>query len=63
MYVECIKGFVVSGFLVMQGEVFKLINREEMIFEGVEGASLCPGMEIDFQQDQLANNFKLIVGR
>jgi hypothetical protein len=59
MYVECIKGFLVDDFLVMQGEVFELTDREEMIFEGVDGASLCPGIELYFTLEQLANNFKI----
>jgi hypothetical protein len=59
MYVECIKGFLIDGFLVMQGEVFKLVEREDMIFTGVKGASLCPEMEISFTHAQLAHHFKL----
>ena len=65
--IECIKGFRLDGgsFPIMQGETFELSKDSdvnEMIFVAVEGASLCPGMEIEFTEDQLCNNFKLIVG-
>ena len=65
--IECIKGFRLDGgsFPIMQGEVFELSKDsdvDEMIFVAVEGASFCPGMEIEFTEDLLCNNFKLIVG-
>ncbi len=60
MYIECIKGFVLGGSIAfMQGEVFKLVDAESNTFVGVEGASRCPGMEIDFEENQLADYFKL----
>jgi hypothetical protein len=60
MYIECIKGFKLGGSVAfMQGEIFKLVDAESNTFVGVEGASRCPGMEIDFEEDQLCNNFKL----
>jgi len=67
MIIECIKGFQThtldGGFLpIMQGEGFKLTDRGEMIFESVEGATMNPGMEFQFTDELLANNFKLIVG-
>ena len=61
MTIECIKGFVLGGSLaVMQGEIFQLVYDEENTFIGLEGYSRCPGMEIDFTEEELANNFKLI---
>jgi signal peptidase I len=33
-----------------------------MIFESVDGASMNPGMEFQFSDELLVNNFKLIVG-
>ena len=65
MYIECIKGFRLDGgsIAIMQGEVFKLINADDNTFVGVEGASRGPGMEIDFEEDQLANYFKLTLTR
>jgi hypothetical protein len=61
MTVECIKGFVLGGSLaVMQGEIFQLVDAEENTFEGLVDYSRCPGMEIDFTEEELANNFKLI---
>jgi hypothetical protein len=36
---------------------------DEMIFVALEGASLNPGMEMEFTEDQLCNNFMLVVGR
>ena len=70
MIIECIKGAadfhthtLDGGFLpIMQGERFKLIDRNKMIFESVDGASMNPGMEFQFTDELLANNFKLIVG-
>ena len=64
MIIECIKGFQLdSGSLpIMQGEAFKLTDRDEMIFESVDGASMNPGMEFQFTDELLVNNFKLIVG-
>ena len=66
--IECIKGFRIDGgsFPIMQGEVFELSKNsdiDEMIFIALVGASFFPGMEIEFTEDQLVNNFKLIVGR
>jgi hypothetical protein len=64
MYIECIKGFRLGGSIaVMQGEIFKLVNGEENTFEGVKGGSRCPGMEVDFEEDQLAEYFKLTLVR
>lgn len=65
--IECIKGFCLDGgsFPIMQGEVFKLSecsDLDEMIFISLEGASFNPNMEIEFTYEQLANNFKLVVG-
>ena len=65
--IQCTKGFRIDGgsFPIMQGEIFKLSKNsdyDEMIFIAVEGASFFPGMEIEFTEDQLLNNFKLIVG-
>ena len=64
MMIECIKGFQLDGgsLPIMQGEAFKLTDRDEMIFESVDGASMNPGMEFQFTNELLANNFKLIVG-
>jgi hypothetical protein len=60
MRIICTKGFVIDGALaIMKGEMFKLINSEENTFEGIEGKSRCPGMEIDFTEEQLANYFEL----
>ena len=66
--IECIKGFRIDGgsFPIMKGEVFRLSknsDEDEMIFIALEGASFNPGMEIEFTNDQLCNNFQLIVGR
>jgi hypothetical protein len=59
MKIECIKGFVLGGSLaVMQGEIFQLVDSEENTFEGLVDYSRYPGMEIDFTEDHLANNFK-----
>ena len=64
MIIECIKGFQLGGGIlpIMQGEAFKLIDRDEMIFESIDGASMNPGMELSFENEMLVNNFKLIVG-
>ena len=64
MIIECIKGFQLDGgsLPIMQGEGFKLTDRDEMIFESVDGASMNPGMEFQFTNELLADNFKLIVG-
>lgn len=64
MIIECIKGIQLDGgsLPIMQGEAFKLTDRDDMIFESVDGASMNPGMEFQFTNEQLANNFKLIVG-
>ena len=64
MLIKCIKGIQLDGGLlpIMQGEVFELTDRDEMIFEAVEGASMNPGMEFQFTNEMLVNNFKLIVG-
>ena len=68
--IECIKGFKLEGyggsFPIMQGEVFELSKDSDydgMIFVALEGASLCPGMVVEFTEDQLCNNFMLVVGR
>ena len=59
MYIECIKGFVLGGSIAfMQGEIFKLVDADSNTFVGVEGASRCPGIEIDFEENQLADYFK-----
>tara|TARA_R110000803_G_scaffold129962_1_gene197347 strand:+ start:894 stop:1100 length:207 start_codon:yes stop_codon:yes gene_type:complete len=60
--IECIKGIQLDGgsFPIMQGEVFNLINEEDMIFESVVGESISPGFEVEFSNEQLANNFKVI---
>ena len=64
MIIECIKGFQLDGgsLPIMQGEGFKLTDRDEMIFESVDGASMNPGMEFQFTNELLTNNFKLVVG-
>ena len=64
MIIECIKGIQLDGgsLPIMQGEAFKLTDRDEMIFESVDGASMNPGMEFQFTDELLVNNFKLIVG-
>ena len=64
MLIKCIKGIQLDGgsLPIMQGEVFKLTDRDEMIFEAVDGASMNPGMEFQFTNEMLVNNFKLIVG-
>jgi len=64
MLVKCIKGIQLDGgsLPIMQGEVFELTDRDEMIFEAVDGASMNPGMEFQFTNEMLVNNFKLIVG-
>jgi hypothetical protein len=63
MIIECIKGIQLDGgsLPIMQGEAFKLTDRDEMIFESVDGASMNPGMEFQFTNEQLANNFEFIV--
>jgi len=65
MIIECIKGIQLDGgsLPILQGEGFELTDRDEMIFESVDGASMNPGMEFQFTNEQLANNFKLLVGR
>jgi hypothetical protein len=66
MKIECIKGFVVveEELIIMQGEVFEKTLESDWIdrntFRAVEGASFNPEMEIDFTNQQLCNNFKLI---
>ena len=65
--IECIKGFRLDGgsLPIMRGEIFKLSEESgigEMVFEA-SATSLNPGMEIEFTEDQLCNNFQLIVGR
>ena len=67
LIIECIKGFRLDGgsLPIMKGERFKLSEESgigEMIFEA-SATSLNPGMEIEFTNDQLCNNFQLIVGR
>jgi len=64
MVIECIKGFQLDGgsLPIMQGEEFSLTDRNEMIFESVDGVSMNPGMEFQFTDELLANNFKLLVG-
>jgi hypothetical protein len=64
MLIKCIKGIQLDGgsLPIMQGEVFELTDRDEMIFEAVDGASMNPGMEFQFTNEMLVNNFKLIVG-
>ena len=67
LVIECIKGFKLDGgsFPIMKGERFKLSEESgigEMIFEA-SAASFNPGMEIEFTNDQLCDNFQLIVGR
>jgi len=64
MIIECIKGIQLDGgsLPIMQGESFKLTDRDEMIFESIDGASMNPGMEFQFANEQLANNFMLVVG-
>lgn len=67
MKIKCIKGFIIDGgsFPIMRGEVFELApytDLDEMSFIAQQGASLCPGMGIDFTSEQLCNNFELIVG-
>ena len=68
MIIQCIKGFQLDGgsFPIMQGEQFELTDRTDyvdgMIFESVDGASMNPGLEFQFTEELLANNFKLIVG-
>ena len=64
MIIECIKGIQLDGgsLTIMQGEAFKLTDRDDMIFESVDGASMNPGMEFHFTNEQLSNNFKLVVG-
>ena len=62
MVIECIKGIELEGgcLPIMQGEGFKLTDRDEMIFTAIEGASMNPGMEMQFSNKQLINNFKII---
>jgi hypothetical protein len=67
LIIECIKGFRLDGgsLPIMKGEIFKLSEESgvgELIFEA-SATSLNPGMEIEFTNDQLCNNFQLIVGR
>ena len=60
MKILCTKGFLVGGSLaIMKGEMFFLINQDEGTYQGVSNKSRCPGMEIDFTEDQLAENFEL----
>ena len=54
--IECIKGFRLDGgsLPIMRGEVFQLSEDSgigEIVFEAMEGASLNPGMEIEFTED------------
>jgi hypothetical protein len=61
MQIECIKGDVLGGSLaVMQGERIELVCSEDMTFVGILNYSRCPGVETDFTEEELANNFKLI---
>ena len=66
MKIECIKGllFDCNSILIMQGEVFKLSMNSDcdeiMLFEAVEGGSLNPGMELEFTNEELCENFKFI---
>ena len=61
--IKCTKGFLLEGseFPVMAGEMFELIDPDHMEFEGIEGKSINPKMEIYFYPEQLANNFEFIV--
>jgi hypothetical protein len=64
MTIECIKGIRLDGgsLPIIKGEAFKLTDRDEMIFESIDGASMNPGMEFQFTNEQLCNYFKLVVG-
>jgi hypothetical protein len=39
--------------------MFKLIDADVMMFEGVKGANRRPGMEVDFTDAELVNYFKM----
>ena len=61
MKIECIKGFVdEEELIIMQGQVFEETLESKNTFRAVEGASFNPGLYIDFTNQQLCNNFKLI---
>lgn len=61
MEIKCIKGFTLGGLLaIMRGEIFKLVDTKDMIFEGEANKSRYPGEKINFTEQQLAENFKLI---
>lgn len=61
MKIECIKGLMLGGSIaIMQGEIFRLVDSDENIFIGIDGLSRCPGMEINFTEEQLVDNFKYI---
>ena len=64
MTIECIKGIRLDGgsLPIIKGEAFKLTDRDEMIFESIDGASMNPGMEFHFTNEHLCNCFKLVVG-
>tara|TARA_B110000977_G_scaffold114599_1_gene148209 strand:+ start:199 stop:393 length:195 start_codon:yes stop_codon:yes gene_type:complete len=64
MTIECIKGIRLDGgsLPIIKGEAFKLTDRDEMIFESIDGASMNPGMEFQFTNEHLCNYFKLVVG-
>ena len=61
--IKCTKGLLLEGgeVPVMAGEMFELIDSDNMEFEGIEGKSINPKMTICFFQEQLANNFEFIV--
>ena len=62
--IRCIKSFHLDGdsIPVMKGEMFKLIDHDNMDFEGIEGKSMNPGMVIYFCSKQLLNCFEFVVG-
>ena len=63
MIIECIKGFQVAGgpFPIMAGERFELVDIDNSEFKGTEQSQF-PEMLICFYDEQLANNFRFVVG-
>jgi len=62
MYFECIKSFQLDGgsFPIMEGEKFRLVDKDELLFESIEGFSINPKREFYFTNKQLADNFKFL---
>jgi len=66
-YIECIKGFLLGDKndgiegCVMVGEIFEFDkDGDGTDFIALEGNNRCPGMEVSFSYEELAQNFKII---